>query len=43
MKVLKNNRFKEEGIFKNAIFKNEKLLDEHRFSILKDDYFRYYF
>lgn len=31
IKVLEKNGFQPEGIFKNAIFKNEKLYDEHRF------------
>ncbi len=35
MKVLTKNRYSEDGIFKNAIFKNGKIFDEHRFSKLK--------
>ena len=31
MKVLGKNGFDKEGIFKNAIFKNNKVCDEHRF------------
>ncbi|MGH1387787.1 GNAT family N-acetyltransferase [Kordia sp.] len=36
MKVLEKNGFKKEGIFKNAILKNEKFYDEHRFYKLND-------
>jgi len=35
-KVLTNNGFVNEGVFKNAIFKNGKLCDEVRFSIIKE-------
>lgn len=38
MKVLEKNNFSKEGVFKNAIFKNGELLDEHQYTILKDDY-----
>ena len=31
MKVLEKNGFLKEGIFKKAIFKNGKILDEHRY------------
>lgn len=31
MKVLEKNGFEKEGIFKNAILKNGKVCDEHRF------------
>ena len=31
MRVLEKNEFKKEGIFKNAILKNDKVYDEHRF------------
>ncbi|WP_299683573.1 GNAT family protein [uncultured Dokdonia sp.] len=31
VKVLKKNGFEQEGIFKKAVFKNEKLHDEYRF------------
>jgi RimJ/RimL family protein N-acetyltransferase len=31
MKVLEKNGFEKEGIFKNAILKNDKICDEHRF------------
>ena len=31
MKVLEKNGFQKEGIFKNAILKNNKVFDEHRF------------
>ena len=31
MKVLERNGFIKEGIFKKAIFKNERILDEHRY------------
>ncbi len=35
-KVLINNGFVKEGVFKNAIFKNGKLCDEVRFAIIKE-------
>jgi [ribosomal protein S5]-alanine N-acetyltransferase len=35
MKVLLNNGYVKEGVFKNAIFKNGHVFDEHRFSKLK--------
>lgn len=31
MKALENNGYIKEGIFKNAIFKNDKVYDEHRY------------
>lgn len=31
MKVLENNGYQKEGIFKKAIFKNGKIYDEHRY------------
>lgn len=31
MKVLEKNGYEKEGIFKNAILKNDKICDEHRF------------
>ena len=31
MKALEKNGYKKEGIFKNAILKNDKVCDEHRF------------
>lgn len=31
MKVLEKNGYEKEGIFKKAIFKNDKVCDEHRF------------
>lgn len=31
MKVLEKNGYQKEGIFKNAILKNDKICDEHRF------------
>ncbi|WP_350286105.1 GNAT family protein [uncultured Croceitalea sp.] len=36
MKVLEKNGFKKEGVFKNAIFKNGKVCDEHRFYRLNE-------
>lgn len=36
MKVLAKNGYKKEGIFKNAIFKNDKVYDEHRFYKLNE-------
>ncbi len=36
MKVLEKNGYKKEGIFKNAILKNEKICDEHRFYKLNE-------
>ena len=35
MKVLKKNGYEKEGVFKNAILKNDKFYDEHRFFKLK--------
>ena len=35
MKVLEKNGYSREGIFKNAVIKNGKVCDEHRFFILK--------
>jgi len=31
MKVLEKNGYKKEGVFKKAIFKNDKVLDEHKY------------
>ena len=31
MRVLEKNGFEKEGIFKNAVCKNDKIYDEHRF------------
>lgn len=31
MKVLEKNGFQKEGLFKKAVFKNEKFFDEHRY------------
>ncbi len=36
MKVLEKNGYEKEGIFKNAILKNEKICDEHRFFKLNE-------
>ena len=36
MRVLEKNGYKKEGIFKNAILKNEKVCDEHRFYKLNE-------
>ena len=36
MKVLEKNGYKKEGIFKNAILKNDKVYDEHRFFKLNE-------
>lgn len=38
MKVMEKNGYKKEAIFKKAIIKNDKILDEHRYSILKEDF-----
>ena len=38
MKVLEKNGYKKDGVFKKAILKNGKILDEHRYFILKEDY-----
>ncbi len=35
MRVLEKNGYEKEGVFKKSIFKNEKIWDEHRYSILK--------
>jgi len=37
MKVLKKNGFQKEGIAKNAVFKNGKIWDEHRFYLLSSN------
>jgi len=37
MKVLEKAGFKKEAVLKNAVFKNGKLLDEHIYSILKEE------
>ncbi|PLX03734.1 MAG: GNAT family N-acetyltransferase [Marinilabiliales bacterium] len=34
-RVLEKNGFVKEAVLKNAVFKNGKLLDEHRYSLLK--------
>jgi RimJ/RimL family protein N-acetyltransferase len=31
MKALENSGYKKEGVFKNAIYKNDKVFDEHRY------------
>lgn len=36
MRVLEKNGYKKEGIFKNAILKNDKVYDEHRFYKLNE-------
>lgn len=36
MKVLEKNGYQKEGIFKNAIIKNNKVCDEHRFYKLNE-------
>ena len=36
MKVLEKNGYEKEGIFKNAILKNDKICDEHRFFKLNE-------
>ncbi|MGI8950398.1 MAG: GNAT family N-acetyltransferase [Chitinophagaceae bacterium] len=35
MRVLEKNGYAKDGIFKKSVFKNEKIWDEHRFSIIK--------
>ncbi len=35
MKVLKKNGYQREGIFKDAVLKNDKVYDEHRFFLTK--------
>ena len=37
MKVLEKNGFQKEGIFKNAVLKNDKVYDEHRFYKLNSE------
>jgi [ribosomal protein S5]-alanine N-acetyltransferase len=37
MRVLEKCGFEREGIFKNAVIKNNVILDEHRFAKLADD------
>ena len=36
MKVLEKNGYEKEGIFKNAILKNDEICDEHRFFKLNE-------
>ena len=36
MKVLEKNSFKKEGVSKKAVFKNEKIWDEHKYYLLND-------
>lgn len=36
MKALEKNGYKKEGVFKKAIFKNDKVLDEHRYFKLNE-------
>lgn len=31
MKALENNGYKKEGVFKNTVYKNDKIFDEHRY------------
>jgi [ribosomal protein S5]-alanine N-acetyltransferase len=35
MRVLEKNGYVKDGVFKKSIFKNEKIWDEHRYSIIK--------
>ncbi len=35
MRVLEKNGYAKDGVFKKSIFKNEKIWDEHRYSIIK--------
>lgn len=35
MRVLEKNGYIKDGVFKKAVFKNGKIWDEHRFSIIK--------
>ncbi|MGB5361095.1 MAG: GNAT family protein [Eudoraea sp.] len=36
MKVLENNGYKKEGVFKKAVFKNANFFDEHRYFKLNE-------
>lgn len=36
IKVLEKNGFQKEGIAKKAVFKNNKIWDEHRYALLSD-------
>jgi ribosomal-protein-alanine N-acetyltransferase len=36
MKALEKNGYKKEGVFKKAIFKNDKVLDEHKYFKLNE-------
>ncbi|WP_299766410.1 GNAT family protein [uncultured Dokdonia sp.] len=38
MKALEKNGYMKDGIFKKAIIKNEKIYDEHRYYIIRDEY-----
>ena len=42
MKVLEKNGYNKEGVFKNAILKNNKICDEHRFYKLNEESKRKY-
>ena len=35
MRVLEKNGYTKDGVFKKSIFKNGKIWDEHRYSIIK--------
>lgn len=37
MKVLEKNGYRKEGVFKNAIVKNGKIYNEHRYAKLKNE------
>jgi len=37
MKALEKNGYMKDGIFKKAIIKNEKIYDEHRYYIVREE------
>jgi RimJ/RimL family protein N-acetyltransferase len=36
MKALEKNGYKKEGVFKKALIKNDKVLDEHKYFKLNE-------
>src|SRR5688500_13637193 len=38
MKVLEKNGYVKEGVFRKALIKNDRIWDEHRYAILKEEF-----
>jgi len=38
MRVLEKNGYVKEGVLRDAVYKNRKFLDEHRYGILRDEW-----